>query len=106
MGAFDTDKVYAANPYNGEQRMKSVTWIIISVVFGCVFIAKRLYFKNEKKRLGRGDPQTDFTDIMSDVILCLLWFLLIFGPPNQVLMTILFIIFLISIFMLVKLLRG
>jgi hypothetical protein len=98
MGAFDTDKDYNATPYNGEQRMKSVTWILISVIFGCVFIAKRLYFKKEKERLKKGNPQMDFVDITSDVILCLLWFRFIFGPPNPAIMSILMSIFMIILF--------
>ena len=98
MGAFDTNDEYNANPYNSEQRMKSVTWIVISVIFGCVFIAKRLYFKREKERRRIGETiniQTDFIDVMSDVLLCLLWFRFIFGPPNPAIMTILYIIFFI-----------
>jgi hypothetical protein len=98
MGAFDTDKRYNSNPYNGEQRMKSVTWILISVIFGCVFIAKRLYFKKEKERLKKGNPQMDFADVMSNVILCLLWFRFIFGPPNPAIMSVVMSIFMIMLF--------
>jgi O-antigen ligase len=105
MGAFDTDKDYNAIPYNGQQRMQSVTWIVISVIFGCVFIAKRLYFKREKERRPTKDninTQTDFIDVMSDVLLCLLWFIFIFGPPNPAIMTILYIIFFIILLFLLR----
>jgi hypothetical protein len=97
MGAFDSDKVYNETPYNGEQRMQSVTWILISVIFGCVFIAKRLYFKSEKERIKKGDPQTDFVDVMSDVLLLLLWFRIVFGPPNPAISGILITIFMIGL---------
>jgi hypothetical protein len=93
MGAFDKNNVYTASPYNGEQRMESVTWIVITVVIGCVFIAKRLYFKRERNRLGKGNPRTDFVDVMSTVVLGLLWFRIIFGPPNPFISTVLMTIF-------------
>ena len=102
MGAFDSDKDYNDSPYNGEQRMESVTWIVISVIFGCVFIAKRLYFKREKERLKKGDTETDFVDVMTDVLLCLLWFRFIFGPPNPAIMTVLYIIFFIGLIFLLR----
>lgn len=104
MGAFDTDKDYNDSPYNGGQRMRSVTWIVISVIFGCVFIAKRLYFKREKERRPKENinTQTDFIDVMSDVLLCLLWFRFIFGPPNPAIMTVLYIIFFIGLLIFLR----
>lgn len=105
MGAFDTNDEYNAIPYNGQQRMQSVTWIVISVIFGCVFIAKRLYFKREKERRTPKEninTQTDFINVMSDVLLCLLWFIFIFGPPNPAIMTILYIIFFIVLLFLLR----
>jgi Flp pilus assembly protein protease CpaA len=97
MVAFDSDKEYNETPYNGEQRMQSVTWILITVIFGGVFIAKRLYFKNEKERIKKGDPQTDFVDVMSDVLLLLLWFRIVFGPPNPAISGMLMTIFMIGL---------
>ena len=97
MGAFDSNESYSKNPYNVQQRMKSVTWILISVIFGCVFIAKRLYFKSEKERLKKDNPQTDFVDVMSDIILCLLILRLIFGPPNPAIMSVLMTIFMMGL---------
>jgi divalent metal cation (Fe/Co/Zn/Cd) transporter len=99
MGAFDSDKDYNKIPYNGHQRMESVTWILISVIFGCVFIAKRLYFKNEKERLKlkKDNINTNFVDVMSDVLLCLLWVRIIFGPPNPAIMSMLMTIFMIGL---------
>jgi len=104
MSAFDSDNDYNKTPYNGEQRMQSVTWILISVIFGCVFIAKRLYFKSEKERLKlklkkdnttTDNITTDFVDVMSDVLLCLLWFRIVFGPPNPAISGMLMAIFII-----------
>jgi uncharacterized membrane protein YciS (DUF1049 family) len=99
MGAFDSDKVYNESPYNGHQQMQSVTWILISVIFGCVFIAKRLYFKKEKERikLQNSNINPDFVDIMSDVLLCLIWFRIIFGPPNPAISSVLMTIFIIGL---------
>lgn len=97
MGAFDTDKNYNASPYNGNQRMKSVTWIVITAVIGCVFIAKRLYFKSEKERLKKGDPNIDFMDVIANTILFLIWFQIIYGAPNPAIMYILMSIFMIGI---------
>ena len=99
MGVFDSNTDYNKSPYNGQQRMKSVAWILISVIFGCVFIAKRLYFKSEKERLKlkKDNIQTDFVDVMSDVLLCLLWFRIIFGPPNQAITSMLMVIFMIGL---------
>ena len=104
MGAFDTDIAYNDSPYNGNQRMQSVTWIVISVIFGCLFIAKRLYFKREKERRPKEkiDIETGFIDVMSDVLLCLLWFRFIFGPPNPAIMTVLYIIFFIGLLILLR----
>lgn len=99
MGAFDSDKDYNASPYNGNQQMQSVTWILISVIFGCVFIAKRLYFKKEKERikLNNKNINPDFVDIMSDVLLCLIWFRIVFGPPNPAISSVLITIFMIGL---------
>ena len=97
MGAFDAPKDYEDARYNGQQRMESVTWILITVIFGCVFIAKRLYFKSEKERIKKGNPQTDFIDVMSNVVLLLLWFRIVFGPPNQAIRSILMVIFIIGL---------
>jgi hypothetical protein len=91
--------VYNESPYNGHQQMQSVTWILISVIFGCVFIAKRLYFKKEKERINlkNDNINSKFVDVMSDVLLCLIWFRLIFGPPNPAISSVLMTIFMIGL---------
>lgn len=96
MGAFDSVTDYNSNPYNGQQRMESVVWLVITAMTGCIFIVKRIYFKNLKKDILKYDNiEFDITDIMMCTILFVIATRVFFGPPYRALIT--FIIFIFTI---------
>jgi len=103
MGAFDSADVYDKNPYNGEQRMSSVVWIIVVMLIGCVLIAKRLYFNNQNKNKNV-EPPVDLNEIMRNTLLFLLLIVLMFGPPNEKFARFLMLVFIIVLFIFVAVL--
>jgi hypothetical protein len=92
MGAFDT-----TDTYNSSQPRISVVWIVITAIFGCVFIAKKLYFADQAKRLGKNNVIDGFIDIIIGTILCLILLRFVYGPPNTIWIQILMIFFMLYI---------
>ena len=96
MGAFDN-----TDTYDSSQPRKSVVWTVITAIIGCVFIAKRLYFSDQAKRLGKNNVIDGFIDIIIGTILCLIIIQFVYGPPNTVWIQILMIFFMLYILSLV-----
>jgi uncharacterized membrane protein len=94
MSIFDTPQEYAAD---GKQRMSYIVWLINVMLIGCVFIAKRLYFKSEEKKSKKIDKNpTDIIEVMTDTLLFIMLIIVMFGAPNEKLVG-----FLMTIFMIV-----
>ena len=96
MSIFDTPEQYDAD---GKQRMSYVVWLINVMIIGCVFIAKRLYFKSQKEKIPKKtiDTKTDIVEVMTDTLLFVLLIIVMFGAPNEKLVGFLMTIFMIAL---------
>jgi Ca2+/Na+ antiporter len=100
MSIFDTPQQYATD---GKQRMSYVVWLINVMIIGCVFIAKRLYFKSQKENVPKKniDTKTDIIEVMTDTLLFILLIVVMFGAPNEKLVGFLMTIFMIALAIIV-----
>jgi len=80
-----------------ENAQFEVVWIIITVVIGCLFIIKRIFFYYESKRLKKGDSIDSFVDIMGTVLLLVLFIIAILGPPDSPLTKMLMTVIIIGV---------
>jgi hypothetical protein len=96
MSIFDSTQQYATD---GKQRMLNVVWLINVMLIGCVFIAKRLYFKSEKEKIPKKKiyTKTDIVDVMTNTLLFVLLIIVMFGAPNEKLVGFLMTIFMIAL---------
>ena len=96
MSIFDTPEDYASD---SKQRMSYVVWLINVMLIGCVFIAKRLYFKSQKENVPKRniDTKTDIVDVMTDTLLFIILIIVMFGAPNEKLVGFLMTIFMIAL---------
>lgn len=86
MGIFD-------DTYDSSDSLKSVVWTVITAIIGCVFIAKRLYFANQAKRLGKNNVNDEFLDIIVAILLVFGLIQIVYGPPNTSLTKVFIFIF-------------
>ena len=100
MSIFDTPQQYATD---SKQRMSYVVWLINVMIIGCVFIAKRLYFKSQKENVPKKniDTKTDIIEVMTDTLLFILLIVVMFGAPNEKLVGFLMTIFMIALAIIV-----
>jgi len=80
-----------------ENAQFEVVWIIITVVIGCLFIIKRIFFYYESKRLKKGSSIDSFIDIMGTVLLLVLFIIAILGPPDSPLTKMLMTVIIIGV---------
>jgi hypothetical protein len=100
MSIFDTPEQYASD---SKQTMSYVVWLINVMIIGCVFIAKRLYFKSQKENVPKRniDTKTDTVEVMTDTLLFIILIIVMFGAPNEKLVGFLMTIFMIALAIIV-----
>jgi len=96
MGVFDD-----IDTYDSSQTRKSVVWTVITAIIGCVFIAKRLYFSDQAKRLGKNNVIDGFIDIIVATLSVFILIQIVYGAPNTNLSKV--FIFIFTLFLIIGL---